>query len=383
MTIALGNGRVFTGTMTIEGVAVLIDGDEIADLLPEDQLTADMETVDLGGGLLIPGFIDLQVNGGGGLLFSETPTIAAIDAIGASHRAFGTTSFLPTVISSSLATMKNARDAVVEAVHEPGSGVIGIHFEGPCLNPRRKGVHDEKLLSSPTEKLIDIVLGQEVAPTLMTVAPEMTSAKTIRRLVASGVTVAIGHSDASYEQTRAALDAGATGFTHLFNAMSPLRSRDPGVVGAALDDVSSFCGVIADGHHAHWASLRIAISAKPTGKVFLVTDAMSAVGTDAKEFQLYGENVRIENGRCETSAGVLAGSNLNMAQAVRNATGHLGVTVEEAIRMATTYPARFAGIDSLYGSIERGKKANLVLVDDGLRVLRVWERGRPFVPSGL
>ena len=375
-SVALVNARVLAGESLRRDVAVLIDGGRIAALLPEPQARAQAaETVDLEGGILLPGFIDVQVNGGGGVLFNNAPTVEALRTIVAGHRRFGSTGLLPTLISDDADTMRAAVDAVRQAIAAGVPGVLGIHLEGPYIAPERKGTHNADKFRVPDAAEIEMATSLDNGVTLVTLAPEQVPADTIRAMVARGAKVAAGHTAASYEQARAGLDAGISGFTHLYNAMTPLQGREPGVVGAALEDPHSWCGVIVDGVHVHPASLRVALAAKPRGKVVLVTDAMPMVGSDDPSFNLYGETIVAKDGVVRNAAGSLAGSALDMASAVRNTVQMLGLPLEEAARMASTYPAQFLGLGDRLGRIAPGYRADLVLLDEALQVRETWIGG--------
>ncbi len=369
------NGRVFTGSEILVNHAVVVEGQDVVDVISKSQAIASDDYVDLGGFTLVPGLIDLQVNGGGGVLFNDEPTAAAIDKISSAHRSFGTTGLLPTIISDTLATTQAAINAVHEAIVESSSAVLGIHLEGPHLNPLRKGVHNADFFRYMDDAAMRLACSLSRGKTLLTIAPERASPEIISQLVNAGVVVSAGHSDAPYDDVRRALDAGVTGFTHLFNAMSPLGSREPGVVGAALEDRHSWCGVIADGVHVHWASLRVALSAKPRGKIFLVTDAMPTVGTSAQEFDLFGQKITLDANRLSTENGQIAGSNLDMMTAVRNVIDYLDVPWDEAIRMASQYPAAFLGVENVYGKIAKGFKANMLLLDGDFKAVKSWVNG--------
>jgi N-acetylglucosamine-6-phosphate deacetylase len=373
---ALINGRVLTPDGFIEGQTVLVTHGLVTGVVPDSEAELAAATVhDLGGNDLLPGFVDLQVNGGGGVLFNDAPTVESIRKIGEAHRAFGTTGFLPTLISDDLDKVAAAIAAVDDAIEAEVPGVLGIHLEGPFLNKNRKGVHDENKFRVLDEHGVALLSSLRHGKTLVTLAPERTSPDKIQALADSGVIVAAGHSDARYDEVRLALDAGLSGFTHLFNAMSPMTSREPGVVGAALDDRDSWCGLIADGHHVHEASLRVALASKPPGKCLLVTDAMSSVGATEKSFQFGGQAIHVENGRCVTDDGTLAGSDLDMASAVRNTIRMLRVDAGEAARMASQYPANALGLGDRVGRIMPGFKASLVLVDHDQQVLQTWIDG--------
>lgn len=377
MTTALTHARVLTAHGWRDDLAVLIDGAHIAALLPHDHaaVRAAAQAQDLNGALLVPGFIDTQVNGGGGALFNAAPTVETIRTIGAAHRRFGTTGFLPTLISDSVGTMHAALAAVEQAFDAGVPGLLGVHLEGPYLAPARKGVHDPKWFHVPGEEELAMLCAPHRGVRLVTLAPERVPHAAIARLAAAGVIVNAGHTAADHATVRAALAAGVRGFTHLFNAMTPLGSREPGVVGAALDDAGSWCGLIVDGHHVHPASLRNAIAAKPRGKTLLVTDAMPPVGADSPEYVLNGETIVVKDGICQTADGVLAGSALDMATAVRNSVQMLGLPLDEAVRMASTYPADFLGFGTTHGRIAVGYTADLVAMDGDCNVRRTWIGG--------
>lgn len=373
MAVALANARVLTAQGWRDDVAVLIEDGRITELATH--IPPGAEVRDLSGQILLPGFIDCQVNGGGGVLFNDQTTPAGIRAIGAAHRRFGTTGFLPTLISDTPEKMRVAITAVDDAIADGAPGVLGIHLEGPFISRARKGVHAEKYLHAPDASELRLAESLHRGVTLLTLAPECVSTVAIRDLVDAGVIVSAGHSNADYATARAALDAGVRGFTHLYNAMSPLTSRTPGVVGAALDDPDSWCGVIVDGHHAAAASLRVALKAKPRGKLFLVTDAMPPVGAADPSYVLNGETIVARDGICQTAAGTLAGSALGMIDAVRNTIDMLGVPLDEAARMASTYPADFLGVGGTHGRIEPGFRADFTVVDPSLRVVETWIGG--------
>jgi N-acetylglucosamine-6-phosphate deacetylase len=374
--VLLSNCSLFDGKQMHEDLDVVIEAGRIREILARGAPGRnDAEVVDLGGDLLAPGFIDLQVNGGGGALFNAAPTVATLQTMTAAHRAFGTTACLPTLISDDREVMRQAIAAVSAAMSDNMPGVIGIHLEGPHLNAEFRGVHDAGFMRPLDDAALQLLTSLDGGRTLLTIAPETVPAETIVALCAAGVTVFGGHSAASFEEARVALDAGMSGFTHLFNAMTPLKSREPGMVGAALDDADSYVGIIADGYHIHPATLRVAIRAKARGKVCLVTDAMPVVGAKSTSFELYGQTITASGGRCVTAAGVLAGSAIGMCDAVRNAARFGGVELGEALRMASAYPATAIGVDDAMGFVRPGYRANLVTLDADLNVTRSWIDG--------
>ncbi|WP_421681110.1 N-acetylglucosamine-6-phosphate deacetylase [Stenotrophomonas bentonitica] len=378
MKTVLRNARILAGDDFRDDLAVVIESGRITALVSDaaPMLGQADEQVDLGGGWLLPGFIDAQVNGGGGVLFNNSPDVATLRTLAQAHRRFGTTGLLPTLISDDVQVMRAAIAATRQAISEGVPGVLGIHLEGPYIAPARKGTHDANKFRVPDAAEIALAASLDNGVTLLTLAPERVPLESIRALVERGVVVAAGHTAASYEEARAGLEAGIRGFTHLYNAMSPLTGREPGAVGAALEDRDSWVGIIADGVHVHPASLRVALATKPRGKVMLVTDAMPPVGAEDPSYELYGEVITAIDGVVRNAAGSLAGSALDMATAVRNSVQLLGVSLAEAARMASTYPAQFLNLDDRYGHIAEGHHADLVLLDDALQVRSTWIAGQ-------
>jgi N-acetylglucosamine-6-phosphate deacetylase len=375
MAFALTGARIFDGAHWLDGHAVVVEGARIAAVTPEQDLPAAIErrAVD---GLLAPGFIDVQVNGGGGVLFNDARTVEGIRAIGRAHRRFGTTGFLPTFITDTSERMGEAVAAVREAIRRRVPGVLGIHLEGPFLNPARKGVHESAHMRPLAEEDLRLMTSLGEGATLVTLAPERVPPDAIRRLAAAGVVVSAGHTAAKYGLVHEAIRQGLRGFTHLFNAMPPLAGREPGPVGAALNSRETWCGLIVDGHHVDDASLRIAIAAKGPDRMMLVTDAMPTVGTDLPQFELLGRTVHRTGGRLTLADGTLAGSDLDMASAVRNAVRRLGLSLPQALRMASRVPAAFLRLGQERGCIAPGTRADLVLLDSDLAVLETWIGGK-------
>jgi N-acetylglucosamine-6-phosphate deacetylase len=376
MQVALTGARVFDGARMLDGYAVVIERERIAAVVRAEDLPAEIERETIEG-VLAPGFIDVQVNGGGGVLFNETPTVDAIRAIGAAHRRYGTTGYLPTFITDEREKMYAAIEAAREALDARVPGSLGLHLEGPFINPERKGVHEPKFMRLPDDEDIRRIASLTSGRTLVTLAPEKVPLESVRRLAEAGVIVSAGHTAAPYATVTEAFRNGLTGFTHLFNAMPPLAGREPGPVGAALDDRDSWCGLIVDGWHVDDASLRIAIAAKGIDRSMLVTDAMSSVGSDLEAFDLLGKTIHRANGRLTTADGTLAGSDLDMASAVRNTVERLGVSLPDALRMASHVPAAFLRLDHELGRIAAGYRASLVLLDETLHVQRTWIDGAP------
>jgi N-acetylglucosamine-6-phosphate deacetylase len=373
MPHALTGARIFDGSRVLDGHAVVLEGGRIAALVPERDLPADLsrERVE---GLLAPGFVDVQVNGGGGVLFNDVRTPDGIRTIAAAHRRFGTTGLLPTFITDTRARMAEAVEAMREALRTGIPGVLGIHCEGPFINPERKGVHDPAHMRPVEAEDLRILTSLGAGRTLVTLAPEQVPMSAIRHLAAAGILVCAGHTKAGAAVIGEAFRNGLTGFTHLFNAMPPMAGREPGPVGAALADRDSFCGLIVDGHHVDAVSIRVAVKARGADRIMLVSDAMPSVGTELATFALMGRTVTRANGRLTTADGTLAGCDLDMASAVRN-TVALGIPLGDALRMASLTPAAFLRLDGELGRIAPGYRANLVLLDDGLRVHGTWIDG--------
>lgn len=386
MTTALVNARVMVENGLQEGFTVLIDGATISDVSIDSNAGAQAaQVIDLGGQLLLPGFIDCQVNGGGDVLFNDSPDVETIRRIGAAHRRYGTTGFLPTLISDSREVMARAIAATEAAIAQQVPGVLGIHLEGPYLAPQRRGAHDATFFVNPQSEDVALAASLRSGKTLLTLAPEQVSDEALRELIARGVIVAAGHTAANYDQVMHGFALGIRGVTHLFNAMTPLTGREPGTVGAALDHFGAWCGLIVDGHHVHPASLRTALRAKrlssslwtkPPGRMFLVTDAMPPVGGERDYYELAGQKVLVRDGQCVNEQGALAGSALDMITAVRNTVELLGLDLAEAVRMASTWPAQFLGLGHSHGRIVRGYAADLVAVGDDWRVTSTWIGGQ-------
>jgi N-acetylglucosamine-6-phosphate deacetylase len=373
---AVAAGHVFDGTDVHRNAAVVIDDAAIVDVVPRADLPFVMAVRDVGDAVwLAPGFIDIQVNGGGDVLFNDTPTAEAMSAIAAAHRQFGTTSLLPTLISDTPSRMRHALAASGTAVaRDPG--VLGVHLEGPFLSRERPGVHDVRVIRRPTEQDATLLMALRPGVTLVTLAPEQMPPGFIARLVAAGIRVSLGHSMATYAETRAAMAEGLSGFTHLFNAMRPLGSREPGPIAAALEAPDAWFGIIVDGVHVDPVMLRLALRGR--GRAILVTDAMPPVGGTRSTFTLYGEEMRVHDGYCTRADGTLAGAFLDMATAVRNTVQMLDVPLPQALCMASLYPAQFIGVDDRLGRLAPGYRADMVAFDPSeIAVLETWVAGKP------
>ena len=374
---AIAADAVFDGETVRECYAVVLDGPRIAALAPTHELPPSMLSETMPDGMwLAPGFIDVQVNGGGDVLFNNEPTAAGVRAIAAAHRRFGTTALLPTLITDEPGKMPAAIAAVRQAMAlDPA--ILGIHLEGPFLSPARPGVHDPAAIRRPEVSDLEILTSLGGGVTLVTLAPEEAPPGFVAALAEAGVRVSLGHSAATYEQTRQAFADGLTGVTHLFNAMRPLGSRDPGPIAAALETPGCFYGLIVDGEHVHPAMLNLAL--RGAGQPFLVSDAMPPVGGRRTDFTLYGQAIAMRDGRCVRSDGTLAGAALDMASAIRNCVTMLGLPLATALRMATATPARFLGLADSLGRLAPGYRADLVaFTPDTMSAAATWIAGTKF-----
>lgn len=341
----------------------------------EQNPKADLPKHALPSGFLCPGFIDVQVNGGGGELFNTNPTVAALKKIFNAHRRYGTTALLPTVITDDLSIMQQAADAVAKAIQNNETGILGIHFEGPHLSAAKRGCHPAPFLRELSDAELNLYLRRDIGIRFLTVAPEAISPLQIRTLVNAGVIVSLGHSNASASQVSAALEAGASGFTHLYNAMSTLSAREPGLVGSALATQSAYCGIILDGEHVHSLCARLAYLAKGKDKLALVTDAMSPLDTALNEFEFAGGKVTRQGLKLTNADGTLAGSVLDMQSAIRFAIHALDIPLEHALFMASQTPANWLG-ESFRGALKPGAFADIVWLDDALEVQKSWVNGQ-------
>lgn len=367
---------VFDGERLLPNHCVVVQGEAIAQLLPVEECPAGLDVIALEQGILAPGFIDLQVNGGGDLMLNNAPESATVNAMHSAHRALGTTSMLPTVMSDKREVQQAAVDAVRAARSGGNPGIAGIHIEGPFFAPARRGAHSAAMIRPAETGDMDWLCALADLTVIVTLAPEQVSPEQIERLARNGVHVCAGHTDASYQQIRDASGRGLQGITHLYNAMRPLTAREPGVVGAALDDDGLWAGIIADGHHVHPASIRLAHAAKPEGKLVLVSDAMAPAGGQQSSFELYGENIREHNGCLVNADGALAGSAIGMIDAVRYAHLEVGIPLGECLRMASLYPAAILNLNSSLGHIASGYRADLVHFDEHFTVCNTWLAGQ-------
>jgi N-acetylglucosamine-6-phosphate deacetylase len=375
MMLVLSGARLFDGERFFDDHALVVDQGAIVALTPYAERPRGGETRDLGGGVLAPGFIDWQVNGGGGVLFNETPTVEGIRAIVEAHRKYGVTSLLPTIITDAPEKLSLALQAARRALDEI-PGALGIHVEGPFIDPRRKGAHPPEWIRPMREEDAEGLIGARAGVMVVTLAPASAPNELIGRLANSGVVVSVGHSEASAEEARAAFDAGASAVTHLYNAMSQLGHRAPGVVGAALADPRIICGFIADGFHVHEAATRVAFRAKGAGGIALVSDAMPPAAGGPEIYELQGRRVTQVGLKLTLDDGTLAGAAITLLDAVRYVHQTIGVALAEALTMATSTPARLLRIDDRLGRLKPGRRADFVHLGDDLRLGSVWIAGR-------
>jgi len=369
--------RVFDGERMLKDCAVIIDGARIANIVPQNAIPEESTIVDLGtGSVLAPGFIDVQVNGGGGVLLNDEPTLGGIRTIAAAHRRFGTTGLLPTLITDVREKTERLAAIVEAALKIPG--VLGFHLEGPFINPTRKGIHPGEQIRLPTTQ--DAALLRRfggIGRSIVTLAPECVPEGFIADLARSGLRICAGHTNADEPMIRRACGEGLSGITHLFNAMSQMQGRAPGVVGAALDDARLTSGLICDGYHVNPTMLHIAFRAAARGRLMLVTDAMPTVGAYRPHFDLFGRAIRLQGQRLTAEDGTLAGAHLDMMSAVRGAVSLMGTTLEDALVMASRTPATFLGLDGVLGAIRKGYRADLVAFDADFTVTHTWIAGVP------
>jgi N-acetylglucosamine-6-phosphate deacetylase len=376
---AYAGARIFDGEGWHDDAALLVGPAGIEAIVPAGAV-GDRRLERLDGGLIVPGFVDLQVNGGGGVLFNDAPTLEGLTTIVGTYARYGTTALLPTLITDTREVTARAIAAGIEAAEAGLPGFLGLHLEGPHLSIARKGAHDPALIRPMDEADLDALIAarQRLPNLLTTVAAETVPPAQIARLVAAGLVVSIGHSDAPFATVVAAADAGASLATHLFNAQSQIGNREPGLVGAVLADGRLSAGLIADGIHVHAESIGIALRAKKgPGRIFLVTDAMSMTGTELKTITLNGRTIHRKDGALRLADGTLAGADLTMIAAIRFMQETIGLPLEEALRMATLYPATALGVAPRHGRLAPGSAADFVHLSDGLEVRGTWIGGKP------
>ena len=366
--------------------ALLVEDGRIAAVLAPDARADGARRVELDGGVLLPGFVDLQLNGGGGVMFNDAPSVRTLATMAEAHAGLGALTILPTLITDTPEITEAAVAAIEAAVAAGVPGIAGLHLEGPHLSLARKGAHDPALIRPMGEGDLRFLIdaAKRLPRLLVTLAPESVTNAQIAALAKAGVVVSLGHTDAGFDACRAAAAAGATMATHLFNAMSPFGSREPGLVGAALGTGALDAGLIADGIHVHPAAIRLALAAKEgPGQLFLVTDAMAPAGTALASFTLNGREIRREAGRLTLADGTLAGADLDMARALRVLVGDVGVALDRALGMATRVPAGVARLSDRCGALKPGRSADFLYLSQDLHLTRIWREGRDLAPASM
>ncbi|MCG7364980.1 N-acetylglucosamine-6-phosphate deacetylase [Pantoea tagorei] len=374
---ALVNGRIYTGHEILDNHAVVIADGLIERVCPRDALPADIALRDVAGALIAPGFIDLQLNGCGGVQFNDDIDALSVETLEIMQRAnekSGCTSFLPTLITSSDELMKRAIDTMRAYKNKHQHQALGLHLEGPWLNKAKKGTHNPDLIRLPDPALVRYLCDNADVITKVTLAPENAGDAVIRQLTQAGIIVSAGHSSATYEEAKAGFRAGVTFATHLYNAMPAFAGREPGLIGALFDSPDVYCGIIADGLHVHYANVRNAKRIKGN-KLVLVTDATAPAGAEIDKFIFAGKTIYYRNGLCVDENGTLSGSAITMIESVRNAVEHVGIALDEALRMATLYPAQAMGVEKQLGTVEAGKVANLTVFTRDFNITKTFVNG--------
>jgi N-acetylglucosamine-6-phosphate deacetylase len=373
---AISADRIFDGYRWHNDSVILIDHGVVQSIAPRDQSAPDWPIeVMPPGTVLAPGFIDLQVNGGGGILLNDQPTPGAMRTIARAHRRYGTTSCLPTLITD---TRAKATAAIAAAKLLDGAdGILGLHLEGPFISPSRPGIHrTDRILAATNGDLDWLVQLSALGSSMVTLAPECVPRGFVKTLASSGIRVSVGHSEAAAGTLKSAIDEGLSGVTHLFNAMPAMSAREPGIVGVALTDERLTAGIIVDGLHVDPLVVQAAFSAKNRSNIALVSDAMPTVGTEQDHFELMGRQIRLRQGRLVSENGTLAGAHLDLASAVKNAVTLVGISLDDALRAATLVPARFLGIEHHRGTLTAGARADIVALTTSLDVLTTWMAGK-------
>lgn len=376
MTKVFTNCSIFDGDTFSGNRAVVVENNKIVNVIPKSKISGYDELIDLGGDILAPGFIDLQVNGGGGAFYTQKPNAADYEIVNAAHREFGTTSLLPTLVSTSLDNIIESLKVAKELMKDQKSGVIGMHVEGPFFNPEKKGAHSLDFIREATDYEIDQIIEHGVGVIkILTLAPEMVKDEHIKRLVDAGIPVSAGHSQTSYEQAMKGFELGISKVTHLYNAMSQFSSRSPGLVGAFLDSPDSvYGGIIVDGIHCDYAAVRIAHKAKKD-RLFLVSDA-SFVKQPVGTFEIDEFKIFFKDGMYLTETGNLAGSAISMLDSVQNAFKNAHIELAEVLKMSSRYPAEYLKMDNEYGFIKKDYHADMVVLErDSLKLKAVYKAG--------
>ena len=375
MKQAITGSKLFNGIDFIEHKALLIDDQHIAGIVNEDAIPTDFQVKKLDGGILSPGFIDLQVNGGGGKLFNNSPDKESLNTIISAHQYFGTTSIMPTVISDSLNILQKCTDTISNEINNNHS-LLGIHIEGPFFNVKYRGVHQKQYINTINASYLNLFETLDKFPVMLTLAPECISIKQLKHLKSLGFKILAGHTDANYDQLEEAVKYGLDGFTHLFNAMGQISAREPGVVGSAFDFDETSASIIVDLHHVHPSLINLSFKQKPKGKLFFVSDSMATINHGEPSFELYDEVVSESNGRIINSEGKLAGSSITQIDAIKNAYQKCSIPLASAISMATLYPAEYLGVSDYIGQLKKGYRADLAHFDSNFHVQNVWLAGK-------
>ena len=375
MKQAITGSKLFNGIDFIEHKALLIEDQHIAGIVNKDAIPTDFQVKKLEGGILSPGFIDLQVNGGGGKLFNNSPDKESLNTIISAHQYFGTTSIMPTVISDSLNILQKCTDTISNEIDNNHS-LLGIHIEGPFFNVKYRGVHQKQYINTMNASYLNLFETLDKFPVMLTLAPECISIKQLKHLKSLGFKILAGHTDANYDQLEEAVKYGLDGFTHLFNAMGQISAREPGVVGSAFDFDETSASIIVDLHHVHPSLINLSFKQKPKGKLFFVSDSMATINHGEPSFELYDEVVSESNGRIINSEGKLAGSSITQIDAIKNAYQKCSIPLESAISMATLYPAEYLGVSDYIGQLKKGYRADLAHFDSNFHVQNVWLAGK-------
>ena len=382
MKQALIGAQLFSGKEFFDNRALLIDGENIIDIINEYDIPKNFEIQKLNGGILSPGFIDLQVNGGGGKLFNNSPDKESLNTIIQAHQHFGTTSIMPTVISDSLNVLKKCTTTISEEI-ENNKSLLGVHIEGPFFNVKYRGVHQKQYINTINSDYLNLFENLKDFPVMLTLAPECISTKQLKHLKSLGFKILAGHTDASYDQLEEAIKYGLDGFTHLFNAMGQISAREPGVVGSALTFDNTAASIIVDLHHVHPSLIQMAYKQKPQGKLFFVSDSMATIHHGEPSFELYDEIVSESKGRIINSEGKLAGSSITQIDAIKNAYQSCNIPLNEALAMASRYPAEYLGVANYLGSLKSGYRADLTHFDLDFQVQNVWVAGKQLKQEAL
>ena len=375
MKQALLGSQIFCGERFYDDHALLVDGKSIVDIVDKNNTPDNFNKIELDQGILAPGFIDLQVNGGGGVLFNNSPNKESLNTIIKAHQFFGTTSVMPTVISDSLEVLEQCIKTVTEEIKN-NSSLLGIHIEGPFFNTKYRGVHQKQYISTINSDYLNLFESLKGFPVMLTLAPECISSQQLKQLTSLGIKTLAGHSDASYDELDDAIKNGLDGFTHLFNAMGQISAREPGVVGSALHFENTFASIIVDLHHVHPSLIQLAYQLKPKGKLFFISDSMATINHGKPSFELYDEVVNESDGRLVNSEGKLAGSSITQIDAVKNAYQKCNIPLNQALAMASRYPAEYLGIENHLGSLKPGYRADLVHFDSNFKVHNAWVSGK-------